>query len=73
MEPKRIYLDSRRLAWFAAVSLVLLMGASLWLLGKDSVPVIAIGLPSIAALTGGYAGIDRRWGRLESGPKETPS
>ena len=59
MEPKRVYLDSRRLAWFGGVSMVLIMAASLYVMGKDAGAVLAAGLPSLGVLATGLAAADR--------------
>lgn len=63
---KKIYLDARRMAWFAAISLLAVMVASIFELGVSSVPIVTAGLPTLGALVGAYVGIDKNWGRQKS-------
>jgi len=47
--------NSRKMAWFGAVSVTVIMLLSLWLLRSDSVPIIVAGLPIQGLLLTGHA------------------
>jgi hypothetical protein len=69
LTPKKIYLDARRMAWAAIIADVTIMGASLWLLGADSVPIVTVGLPILGVVVTAYVGTEKGWG-IWSPPKE---
>lgn len=70
LNPNKVYLGARRMAWFAAIALVLIMAASLALLGAAAVPVLTAGVPTLGALATVHVGIERGWGKWMAPPEE---
>lgn len=49
--------NSRKLVWFILVCCISLMGAALYLIGADSVPILSAGIPTMLGLVGAWTGI----------------
>jgi hypothetical protein len=52
--------NSRRMAWFALLSAVVIMVASLALLREAAVPILSVGIPSLFGIATSYSYITNK-------------